>query len=569
MVSSKEINEILKAKRESHLENNLISCKTCNAKNINIAKFCTKCGSQLVLKDSEEKIEDNIEIKPDIISESSSKIVEHNQKTPHFKKLDDEDLKSMKKFDLNIEKILENWEVYHGIREIIANAIDEQILTGSKGMDIFKDENKTWHIRDYGRGLKYEHLTQNENDEKLKNPQVIGKFGIGLKDALATFDRKSIKVLIKSKYGNIKVYKSRKHDFEDLLTLHAYISPSKEPNFSGTEFILENLTDEDIHKAKDNFLKFSGEKKIEETKYGDVLDKKGGEARIYVNGVKVAEEENFMFSYNITSLTKKIKKALNRERTNVGRSAYSDRVKSILLNSESKEIAQKIVNDLKNYSLGEMHDELKWLDVQEHAVKRLNASEEVVFLTSEELIQDPKMVNEARYGGYDLITIPSNLKEKIKQTTDINGNDIRDLGQFYKEYDNSFKFKFVDFSELDENEKEVFSHTNEIFKLIGGEPDNINEIIISETMRKEVGSFVEANGIWELSTGRIIIKRSQLRNIESYSGTLIHEIAHATSGAGDISIKFEQELTRLLGLIFSRNMIAENIEYTNFRKRRI
>ena len=27
-------------------------------------------------------------------------------------------------FDLNIEKILENWEVYHALREIIANALD-------------------------------------------------------------------------------------------------------------------------------------------------------------------------------------------------------------------------------------------------------------------------------------------------------------------------------------------------------------------------------------------------------------------------------------------------------------
>ncbi len=28
-------------------------------------------------------------------------------------------------FDLNIEKILEDWDIHHGIREIIANAIDE------------------------------------------------------------------------------------------------------------------------------------------------------------------------------------------------------------------------------------------------------------------------------------------------------------------------------------------------------------------------------------------------------------------------------------------------------------
>ena len=28
-----------------------------------------------------------------------------------------------KSFDLNIEKILENWEVRHGIREVIANVL--------------------------------------------------------------------------------------------------------------------------------------------------------------------------------------------------------------------------------------------------------------------------------------------------------------------------------------------------------------------------------------------------------------------------------------------------------------
>ena len=35
----------------------------------------------------------------------------------------------MKKFDLNIEEVLEDWEVYHALREIISNALDEQILS--------------------------------------------------------------------------------------------------------------------------------------------------------------------------------------------------------------------------------------------------------------------------------------------------------------------------------------------------------------------------------------------------------------------------------------------------------
>ena len=72
-----------------------------------------------------------------------------------------------KKFDLNIEEILEDWEVFHGIREIIANALDEELLSGSdERIEIFEDDEGNWHIRDYGRGLKYEHLTQKECDEK-------------------------------------------------------------------------------------------------------------------------------------------------------------------------------------------------------------------------------------------------------------------------------------------------------------------------------------------------------------------------------------------------------------------
>lgn len=70
-------------------------------------------------------------------------------------------------FDLNMEKVLENWLVSDALREIIANALDETVLTKSPDIKIYKDSNKVWHIRDYGRGIKYSYLTQNENKEKL------------------------------------------------------------------------------------------------------------------------------------------------------------------------------------------------------------------------------------------------------------------------------------------------------------------------------------------------------------------------------------------------------------------
>ena len=35
-------------------------------------------------------------------------------------------------FDLNVEKVLEHWSVAFAIRELIANALDEQALTGTR-----------------------------------------------------------------------------------------------------------------------------------------------------------------------------------------------------------------------------------------------------------------------------------------------------------------------------------------------------------------------------------------------------------------------------------------------------
>ncbi|MEK6815106.1 MAG: ATP-binding protein [Nitrospirota bacterium] len=460
-------------------------------------------------------------------------------------------------FDLNIEKILENWETYHAVREVIANAIDEEVLTGTKPMRIYK-EGETWHIQDFGRGLKYEHLTQKENDEKLKDPRVIGKFGIGLKDALATFDRRRVGVVLRSKHGDIRIGKSEKHGFKDLITLHAYVDPPSDPNLVGTDVILSGCREADIEKAKDLFLRFSGERIVEDTKDGQVLATRKGAARIYVNGVKVAEEENFLFSYNITSINKAIKHALNRERTNVGRTAYTDRVKAILLASKDRAVADALVDDLKGFESGALHDELKWTDVSVHACRILNSAEKVVFFTPGELVTAAGVVEKARGDGYRIVTVPDNIRDKIKGMADIAGEPIRDLGQFQHEWNESFQFRFVAEKELTAKERRIFQATSAILSLGGGRPKAVKDIRVSETMRMNPVSFQEAEGLWEPSTGRIIIKRSALKSLVSYAGTLLHEVGHARSGAPDVSEAFEEVLTRIIGTVTSNAMETGN-----------
>jgi hypothetical protein len=113
-----------------------------------------------------------------------------------------------KAFDVDIERICENWESNHAVREITINAVAQEVLSGTKPVRVFQEDGD-WHGRDYGHGLRYEHLTQKENDEKLKAPRVIGKFAIGVKDALPAFSRQKVKVVIRSRYGDVTIGKSQ------------------------------------------------------------------------------------------------------------------------------------------------------------------------------------------------------------------------------------------------------------------------------------------------------------------------------------------------------------------------
>jgi hypothetical protein len=278
------------------------------------------------------------------------------------------------------------------------------------------------HPRDWGRGLRYEHLTQNENKEKLAHPdQVVGKFGVGLKDALATFDRHRVAVVIRSRYGDITTAKQAKHGFTDIRTLHALITEPTDPGFTGTEFILHGdaLGEPQVQEAKALFLRYSGDEELGLTPFGTVLRRANARARarIYVNGLRVAEEDNFLFSYNITAPTAALRRALNRERSNVGRSAYTDRVKSILLACDQDEVIDALVADLQNYERGSQHDETQWLDVGLHACQQLNARRQVIFLAAYELAYAADFVQRAGNDGYEIIVVPETIRRKLMPLT--------------------------------------------------------------------------------------------------------------------------------------------------------
>lgn len=451
---------------------------------------------------------------------------------------------SIRAFDLNIEEVLENWEVEHALREIIANALDEQVLSKTADIQISSDGRGDYYIRDFGRGLRIENFTLNENQEKLNSSRgVIGKFGAGLKDALATFHRRSIGVLIQSQHGTFRLKQSQKHGFQNITTLHVEFDDSR-TNVIGTEFVLHGVSDADISKAKALFLKFNGEQVLETTSNGQVLNRGANAARIYIIGVFAAEEPNFLFSYNITSLTDAMKKRLNRERLNVGRTTYADRVKSILKSTTNKGIHQRLVEQVGKRASGDQSDEMAWIEISQLALNLLHEQSEVVYFTEEELQQRPEILDNVRSDGLQVVVITDQQKSKLESQVLTGGPQVRTVDKYVQEFNSSFQYQFVDVTRLTRAERQVLDQTPRLLALVGIAGKRVPTIKISETMRVTSDN---TEGVWDPSIPAIVIRRSKLRSHIEYAATLLHEVAHAMTGTVDATRSFERVLTDYLG----------------------
>lgn len=463
-----------------------------------------------------------------------------------------------KKFDLNVDNVLESWEPCHAIRELIANALDLQILSNTAAIEVRNVRLGEWTIKDYGRGLSYSHLIQTENPEKLKAENLIGRFGVGLKDALATLWRHQISVEILSKFGIISLERSSKHSFEDVITLHACVEDTSSTNMIGTEIMLTNCNERHVLEAKKMFMHFQNSQILESNQFGQVINSGSVPKDIYLNGLKIASEESFLFSYNVTAPNKSIKKALNRERMNVGRAAYSERIKNILLNCRSKNVCNKLAEDLEHLAEGNHHDELNWLEIQTYACDLLQSQKTVVFVTSDERTTEPNLIAYAKADGLKAVTIPDRLREKVESSQDAIEPKVQLLSVYADKYNQSYQYEFVSLDELSADELEVYKLIDVVYFMIGGKPTNVRDVAISENMRDLATSGFDALGTWTSEKNQIVLKRSLLKDRKEFLATFLHELAHATSHAADVSLVFENQLTKFLGLVATSSLMQKN-----------
>ena len=454
------------------------------------------------------------------------------------------------KFDLNIGEFLEDWTVEDALREIISNALDECVLSKTREPVIW-NQGEYWVIEDFGRGLQCEHLTQSESEEKSQaGDAVIGKFGVGLKDALAVLHRRNIETRVITPQRTFELEYKQKSGFDDIETLHAVVTEGDTGREVGTAFHLRGVTPGQMEAAKRLFVRYAGNRVVEKGRFGEVIARPAlGGAPVYIAGVQAAEEQNFLFGYNITSINSEVRKALNRERKNVSRGAYRERVKTILMDSQDPEVAQRLSEEIAK---SDPCEELGWKDVAVHACVLRAREGNVVFVSAKEMETRMASVDLAKREGLQVIPVTEAVLRALKDTVDKDGNPIRTLERLHDEWAESFQFEFIDREQLKSSEQEVLALAPRIAGMVGVDIERDYHLVISETMRPEAGHSMEVVGLWQAHERRIIIKRNQLESAERFAGTLLHELSHATSGRGDVSREFEVALTEALGAVAAR-----------------
>lgn len=467
----------------------------------------------------------------------------------------------MKQFDLNIGKVLAHWTIPEALREIISNAIDEEKLGFAKqSLQIYK-EDKTWKIRDFGRGIKIKHFIFTENEEKIEHNETTGKFGFGLKDALGVLFRHGIKVSIRSPHGNIKFQFTNKTDFDEIETLHALLDTNfVNPEFEGTEFSFLYLEDVYIYSAKKYFLRYTQEPIVEEVRelsrritWGQILEKTDMYAHIYFNGVKVATEEKFMFSYNITHITEATQRKLNRERQHVPREVYKDAVESMLLNAQTKNFQTRLAQKLRDTDTKSLPDEIsKWKKVKVYAIRIQNSLQKTLFFTPEEYMFSYNLINDAINDGYYTVQIDTATAKLLPPITDIDGQTIITVEEYERILAANLQFDELRPEEFTAQEAAVFAATTRILDAIGGKPPIIQAIKVAQYIRPHANSdktphnFPNLSSYWDKSRHILVIYRNELSSVKDYAYTLLQLVALIQSDAKPGTIEYHLELLVLL-----------------------
>ena len=202
------------------------------------------------------------------------------------------------KIELTIKvDYLPNWGVYEGIRELLQNGKDAETEYNAPLTVRYRKDSNTVVIENDGCILPYEALLLGHTS-KVGRPDLIGKFGEGLKLGILALVRKGLPVKIRSG-GEVWVPSiQRSEKFKADVLVFDVQKGRKEENRVAIE--VGNLGEEAWEEMKDCFL-FLGKTKADEvvsTISGSLLLAEKYHGKVYVKGIFVSNDTRLSYGYD-------------------------------------------------------------------------------------------------------------------------------------------------------------------------------------------------------------------------------------------------------------------------------
>ena len=437
-------------------------------------------------------------------------------------------------FDLNVQKILQDWKISDALRELMANAFDEaQLSQTSEPKMIYKPTSKEVQIIDFGRGIKLTDFVQNESFEKNSINFTIGKFGIGLKDAISVLFRYGKEIQIQSSFGTFKPIQTFKQGIDQPIeTLH--IEYEKD-NCLQVETIItiQDIEEEDHCQAKNAFLVFNSLQLLAKSAKGEIY-KRNETAVIYYQGMQISTDENFIFSYNILDGNQKLKRAFNRERKMLSRDAYRENIIAIwksCLKTKNDHLTGLILQAKDLFA----NSEWSFLKIKELVLT--NKEKELLFAPEES--QNFHFLEYACQENKDVIFVNKNDYAKLQNIPAIKELSIDNFGF---NYISNYEKDYVDPVDLSFIQKQNWDWLLNKVNLLAQYWSKWM-LLAKQINWKIIKHHPHALAIHCPQEQEIQVVKAYLNSKETLFNNAIHEICHAVSNARDVSLEFEQTLT--------------------------
>jgi len=187
---------------------------------------------------------------------------------------------------------VKHWTAVHGVRELIANALDTETKTSMKYKDgVLEIEDQ------FNSPLEDQHWAIGFSQ---KTPGALGQFGEGLKVGLIALLRNGYTVSLESKGTTYIPYFAKSKEFGGITILK--VDKYKNKRTKGTKVSVKGLPENVVEESKDLFpLNFRKSKVnvLDEHHKDQILDITGSRPSILIRGLKVTDDKLLLHSYNL------------------------------------------------------------------------------------------------------------------------------------------------------------------------------------------------------------------------------------------------------------------------------